>query len=139
MSFTIQEKLLSAVPHVIAMLPIPLLNIVLVYIYRVIIGTESLLVENHTRNNINFQISYQLYLLALFLLIGLISFISKHFDFAVIDLPPLFAIVGFGFGFIIIGLLLIQGLLITALLIFAIFKAFLGEYINFPLTIRFLK
>ncbi|RPF55866.1 DUF4870 domain-containing protein [Aquisalibacillus elongatus] len=139
MNFTIQEKLLSIIPHIIALLPIPLLNIVLVYVYRMIVGNDSLLVENHTRNNINFQLSYQIYLLCLFLLINLIAFASSTFDITAIDLSPLLTIIGVGVGLITIGLLLILGLVITAILIFAIVKALLGEYIKFPLTIRFLK
>ncbi|WP_194840965.1 DUF4870 domain-containing protein [Filobacillus milosensis] len=138
MNFTIQEKLLSVIPHIIAMLPIPLINIVLVYIYRIIVGTDSTLIENHTRNNINFQLSYHLYLIILFAIIAIVA----NFPFNLLglfDSTPIVGLLGIGVGLIAFGFLLIQWFLYIALLIFAMIKALLGEYIKFPLTIRFLK
>ncbi|WP_337194031.1 DUF4870 domain-containing protein [Pontibacillus yanchengensis] len=82
-----------------------------VYVYRVIVGHQSPLIDEHAKENINFQLSYQLYFLCFMIFVFGINGLSSFFDVSAIDLPPLFAIIGVGAGFIIIGILLLHGFL----------------------------
>ena len=139
MHYSTQQKILAALPHVIAMVPIPPFNILAVYVYRVLAGQQSILIDEHSKENINFQLSYQLYFLCFIIFAFGINGLSSFFDISAMDLPPVFAVIGVGAGFIIIGLLLLHGFFVLIFLVAAIVKALMGKPYKFPLTIRFLK
>jgi uncharacterized Tic20 family protein len=136
-----QEKILATIPHILALLPIPLFNILVVYVFLLTFGRRSDFVSTHTKENLNFQISYQLYVVLFFLAIYLWNRISPLLEnmSSFLENFQIIQLVGVGIAFLYFGAVLLHWLIILFLLVAAIVKALLGKSYKFPLVIRLFK
>ncbi|MBM7571098.1 DUF4870 domain-containing protein [Aquibacillus albus] len=128
-----KEKLMAVFGYLIPIFfPIPLLSIVAIQVYYLLFRGESIFFDEHARENVNFQISYQIYLFSLF---GIGYIFSK--------LAPILPEASIPFNVIVLfgafGLIIFAGLFWFITMIIAIIRAVLGKRFRFPLTIRFIK
>ncbi|WP_185819643.1 DUF4870 domain-containing protein [Salibacterium salarium] len=130
---TTAEKFIAAGGHLIALFfPIPLLGILVVALYWMFFRGYSRFTDHHLTENINFQISYALYMIG-FAAIGLgMSLLPEES----LDTFGLFGILaGFGFVAFVVVFLFMWWIVF----IIAIIAALVYKYFKFPLTIRFVK
>ncbi|MDQ0159873.1 DUF4870 domain-containing protein [Alkalibacillus salilacus] len=116
--------------------PLTLFNIVVTVVYWYVAPYQSPFFDHHMRENINAQISYQLYLLlsfGLFLLLGWFGSMNLNWlpDLAHLSIP-LFAMGLIGIIFIII-------IAWWVVFIIAVIATIAKKYFRFPVTIRFIK
>ncbi len=130
------EKWLATIPHIVALLPLPFINILLVQLYRMMFGQYHF-VDHHARENINFQISIQLYIIILFVIGFVIDKVMDIIPTNMITTP--LALLDITSGIIIVAFLIVISISYLGIMVAAIIAALRKKYFKFPLTIRFVK
>ncbi|MDC3417046.1 DUF4870 domain-containing protein [Aquibacillus salsiterrae] len=128
-----KEKLLAVFGYLIPIFfPVPLLTIVAIQVYYMLFRGESIFLDKHQRENVNFQISCQLYVLVAFVLYFILFKVAPLLPDIAVAFNILFGIATFGF-------IVFFSLFWLVTMIVAIIRAALGKPFRFPLTIRFVK
>ncbi|MCC5909724.1 MAG: DUF4870 domain-containing protein [Clostridiaceae bacterium] len=129
---TLKEKIISIGGYLLALFfPIPLLNIIAVQVYWMNFRAKSKFVDHHLKQNINFLITYQIYMLSIFTFLFLLD------KMPISIVPGIVSIASVLLGFGSLGVLLLLFLLIYPIYIVAIIATLAGKYFKFPLTIKF--
>ncbi|WP_188207001.1 DUF4870 domain-containing protein [Alkalibacillus aidingensis] len=115
-------------------LPMPLFNIVITYIYWRVLPSESDFTDHHLKENINYQISIQLYMLSFFVLVFIVQIIGQ-----VGFIPDIASMIGILLSFGVLGLMILAAFTWVILLAVAVIAVLMGKYFRFPLIIRFVK
>ncbi|WP_018922904.1 DUF4870 domain-containing protein [Salsuginibacillus kocurii] len=138
MSSSTYDKLIAVLSYILAMFfPVPILSIVAVFLFWLVFRDQSRFIDHHLKENINFQISFQLYTLAAFILVFIFTNVLNMLPQEM--LPDLLAVSGFLMSVGLFGLLIFAGFAWYALLAAASIGALLGKFFKFPLIIRFVK
>ncbi|MET3683575.1 putative Tic20 family protein [Alkalibacillus flavidus] len=134
---TPKDRLMVTIGYLLPLvLPLTFLNIWLTVLYWYVAPYQSPFFDHHMRENINAQISYQLYIVIgfiLFFLLGSVASVGIDWlpDLAKLSIP-LFAMGLMGIIFIII-------ISWWFVYLIAIIAALAKKYFRFPLIIRFIK
>ena len=129
---TAREKLIPVGGYLLALFfPIPLLNIIAVRVYWFLFQGESEFVDHHLRENINFLISYQIYIASIFFIFFLLDSLPMSIMPGIVNVTSVLLLFGF------FGVLLLLFLLIYPIYIIAIIAVLIGKHFRFPLTIKF--
>lgn len=125
MTPSISERLLAAVSHAIALLPVGPFVILVTLVYWLIVRSVSGFVNHHGREALNFQITYNIALVVLFAA----AFVITRFH----------GLVNAMGGIMFFAILIAYGLFYLALIIVAIVSALLGKWYKYPMTFDFVK
>lgn len=138
---TLEEKIISIGGYLLSIFFPPAINILAVRIYWEIFQSKSEFIEHHIKENINFLISYQIYMLSFIAFYYLLKIIPDFIYDKIFDLvlPGILGIIPFLLGLGFIGFLLMIFLIITPVYIVAIIATLAGKRFRFPLTINFIK
>ncbi|OIJ15215.1 hypothetical protein BKP35_05040 [Anaerobacillus arseniciselenatis] len=128
------DRIGGAISHVLALLPLPVGNIIVTLIYWLIVRKRSDFLDHHGRQSLNFQISFTLYPLILVLIWYVVDKINS-FLFAGAGADIFGILMGLvGFSFLIVFLVFF-----ALTVIIATISALLGKRFKYPLSIKFFK
>lgn len=133
------ERIMAAIARAIAYLPIAPFTILFTWIYWVATRRISPLVDRSGRDSLNFQLSVICYALGFFVLVFVVTHVSR------IPVPGFLASHGGGFfslfgfldGVILFSLIVALGVFYTVTVAVAIIVTLMGRHFHSPLTIRF--
>ncbi|WP_456275110.1 DUF4870 domain-containing protein [Bacillus sp. AK128] len=122
------EKILAAIPHVIAIIPIPGLNFTITFVYWYFLRYQSKFIDFHGKQSINFQLSLTIYSLTSITVFYTVNFLLR-------DSGPGSVLV----TILAIACLIAGGLFYVVTIIIALIGSLLGKEFKYPLTIRILR
>lgn len=127
-------KWLAVVNHVCALFPIPIVNILLTLVYWIMIRNKSSFVNFHGKQSINFQVSFSLYFLFLFLIWFGVDRLIEYF----VE-PPMLTFINVLIIIFGIASVVIFAVFYIAVVITAIVSSLFGKRFNYPLSIKWFR
>ncbi|GEN45299.1 DUF4870 domain-containing protein [Alkalibacillus haloalkaliphilus] len=134
---TTKDRLMVAFGYLLPMIfPLSLLNIVITLVYWYVAPYQSPFFDHHMKENINAQISYQLYIFVSFVLFFVFGWLGTSYPGAMPDVfQVMLPLATFGF----IGIIALIILFWWVIFVIAIIASIAKKYFRFPLIIRFIR
>ncbi len=122
-------KLLAAIPHGIALIPVPIFNFTITIVYWSILKYKSDFISHHGKQAFNFQVSFTIYSILIF---GL--WLSYE-----LLLPKADMLISLLITFLVIAFIVAGSLFYLVTIIVAIIAALVGKEFKYPISIPFIR
>lgn len=127
---TAVDRVIAAVAHGFAIVPIPLLNIGFSLLYLYVVRAKSDWIHAQAKQSLNLQISFILYSVCLFLIAGAGIFVLRMIEWDPISIL---------FGLLFIVIWIVKWLFYVVVAVIQIIFNLIGKSFSYPLVIRFLR